>query len=123
MSEVLTPSTTLSSPQNKILALAIKDKNSLYMSYMPFIKGGGLFIPTPRAYQLGDEVFMLITLLEEPDRIPVPGKVVWISPRGTQGGRAAGIGIQFGEQDKGVLRTKIDTYLAGFKSERPTHTM
>ncbi|MFN2350226.1 MAG: pilus assembly protein PilZ, partial [Thioalkalivibrio sp.] len=38
-----------------ILSLAIKDKNSLYAAYMPFVKNGGLFIPTQKPYKLGDE--------------------------------------------------------------------
>ena len=29
-----------------ILSLTIKDKGALYAAYMPFIKNGGLFIPT-----------------------------------------------------------------------------
>ncbi|QKT04837.1 PilZ domain-containing protein [Ectothiorhodospiraceae bacterium 2226] len=107
-----------------ILSLAIKDKSALYAAYMPFIKNGGLFIPTPKQYRLGDEVFMLLTLMDEKERIPVAGKVVWITPRGAQTNRAAGIGVQFAEQDRGAARAKIETYLAGaLKSDRPTHTM
>ena len=46
-------------PRNGILSLAIKDKSVLYAAYMPFIRNGGLFIPTNKHYRLGDEVFML----------------------------------------------------------------
>jgi len=46
-------------PRNGILSLTIKDKSVLYAAYMPFIKNGGLFIPTNKSYRLGDEVFML----------------------------------------------------------------
>lgn len=107
-----------------ILSLTIKDKNALYAAYMQFIKNGGLFIPTIKRYQLGDEVFMLLTLMEESERIPVAGKVVWITPQGSEGNRAAGIGVQFSDQDGGVARNKIEGYLAGaLQSERPTHTM
>ena len=42
-----------------LLTLTIKDKSALYLAYMPFIKNGGLFIPTNSSYKLGDEVFML----------------------------------------------------------------
>lgn len=107
-----------------ILSLTIKDKSALYAAYMPFIKKGGLFVPTNKSYQLGDEVFMLLTLMEETEKLPVPGKVVWITPAGAQGNRAAGIGVQFGDQDGGAARAKIETYLAGaLKSDRPTHTL
>jgi type IV pilus assembly protein PilZ len=107
-----------------ILSLTIKDKNALYAAYMQFVRNGGLFIPTTKRYQLGDEVFMLLTLMEDSERIPVAGKVVWITPAGAEGNRAAGIGVQFSDQDGGVARNKIEAYLAGaLESERPTHTM
>ena len=107
-----------------ILSLTIKDKNALYADYMQFVKNGGLFIPTNKKYRLGDEVFMLLTLMEETERIPVAGKIIWVTPIGAEGNRAAGIGVQFSDQDGGVARNKIETYLAGaLKSDRPTHTM
>lgn len=106
-----------------ILSLTIKDKAVLYAAYMPFVKNGGLFIPTPKQYKLGDEVFVLLSLMEEADRIPVAGKVIWITPKNAAGNRAAGIGIQFNDQDN-TARNKIETYLAGaLQSDRPTHTM
>ena len=45
-----------------ILSLAIKDKAALYNAYMPFIRQGGIFVPTARRYFIGDEVFLLLTL-------------------------------------------------------------
>lgn len=106
-----------------IMSLTIKDKAVLYAAYMPFVKNGGLFIPTPKPYKLGEEVFVLLSLMEESDKIPVAGKVVWVTPRGAGGNRAAGIGIQFNDQDD-TARRKIETYLAGaLQSDRPTHTM
>ena len=112
------------SPRQGILSLTIKDKSALYAAYMPFVKNGGLFIPTNKSYQLGDEVFMLLTLMEETEKIPVAGKIVWITPKGAQGNRATGIGVQFSDQDDGTARGKIETYLAGaLKSDRQTHTM
>lgn len=111
-------------PKQSILSLTIKGKSALYAAYMPFVKNGGLFIPTNKDYALGDEVFMLLTLMEEKEKLPVAGKIVWITPKGAQGNRAAGIGVQFSEQDGGKVRNKIETYLAGaLKSDRQTHTM
>ena len=93
-----------------ILTLTIKDKAVLYAAYMPYIRQG-------------DEVFLLLNLMDEPEKIPVAGKVVWITPRGAQGNRAAGIGVQFNGEDE-TARTKIESYLAGsLSSDRPTHTM
>lgn len=114
----------ISPTRQGILSLTIKDKNALYAAYMQFVKNGGLFIPTNKKYRLGDEVFMLLTLMEETERIPVAGKIIWVTPIGAEGSRAAGIGVQFSDQDGGVARNKIETYLAGaLKSDRPTHTM
>ena len=110
-------------PRQGILSLTIRDKSALYASYMPFIKNGGLFIPTAKPYKLGDEVFMLLTLTDSKEKLPVAGKVVWITPKGSQGNKTAGIGVQFNDQDD-VARSKIETYLAGaLQSDRHTHTM
>ena len=65
----------------------------------------------------------MLNLMDEPEKIPVAGKVAWITPRGAQGNRAAGVGVQFNESDN-VARNKIETYLAGaLKSDRVTHTL
>ena len=114
----------LSGARQGIVNLTIKDKSVLYAAYMQFVKNGGLFIPTSKRYQLGDEVFILLTLMEEAERIPVAGKVVWITPAGSEGNRAAGVGVQFSDQDGGATRNKIESYLAGaLESDRPTNTM
>ena len=71
-------------------------------------------MPTPKRYFLGDEVFLLLTLLEDKDRLPVAGKVVWVTPPGAQGNRAAGIGVQFADSAEGeAVKGKIETMLAG----------
>ncbi len=111
------------SSRNGILSLTIKDKAVLYSAYMPFLSNGGLFVPTNKSYKIGDEVFMLLTLIDEPEKIPIAGKVVWVTPRGAQGNRTAGIGVQFSEQDA-AANAKIENHLAGaLGSDRPTHTM
>ncbi len=107
-----------------ILTLNIQDKIALYAAYMPFVKNGGLFIPTTRPHQLGDEVFALVTLVEQDERLPVAGKVIWITPSGAQGKRTPGIGIQFSTQDGGVTQKKIETIIAGMRdSQHYSHTM
>ena len=67
-----------------ILSLTIKDKAVLYAAYMPFLDNGGIFVPTNKRYSIGDEVFMLLTLMDEPEKIPIAGRVVWITPAGAQ---------------------------------------
>jgi type IV pilus assembly protein PilZ len=108
-----------------VLSLSIKEKTALFAAYMPFLKGGGIFIPTTKQYKLGDEVFMLLTLMEDPNKIPVAGKVVWITPAGAHGGKTQGIGVQFDKNDSGVAaRNKVEGLLGGsLKSARQTHTM
>ena len=78
-----------------ILSLTIKDRAVLYAAYMPFFRHGGLFVPTNKRYELGEEVFILLALMDEPEKIPINGKVVWVTPKGAQGNRQAGIGGQF----------------------------
>jgi type IV pilus assembly protein PilZ len=113
-----------SSARQGILSLTIKDKNALYAAFMDYVKGGGLFIPTSKQYKLGDEVFMLLSLMNESERIPVAGTIIWITPVGAEGSRSTGVGVQFNDQDGGAARAKIETYLAGTAaSGRPTHTM
>lgn len=113
-------------PKKGILSLKISDENMLYQAYMPFLKSGGIFIPTNKIYSIGEEVFLLLTLMKEADRIPVAGTVVWLTPKGAQGNHAAGIGVHFSDVDgAGVaVKSKIENYLADrLKSEKPTHTM
>ncbi|MDY6993773.1 MAG: PilZ domain-containing protein [Pseudomonadota bacterium] len=110
--------------RRNMLTLSISDENTLYSSYLPFLKHGGLFIPTEKNYKLGDEVFVLLTLMNDGEKTPVAGKVVWINPKGVQGRRPQGIGVQFSEQDRGATRNKIEKYLANLlKSEKNTYTM
>ncbi len=107
-----------------ILSISIPDKQALYKAYMPFVQGGGLFVPSGKRFQLGDEVFLLLTVMEE-ERLPIPGKVVWITPRGAVGNRKAGIGVQFADTSDGAhARTVIETHLAEMvKSDVRTHSM
>ena len=108
-----------------VLSLNIREKAALYAAYMPFLRGGGIFIPTSRQYQLGEEVFMLLSLMDDPNRIAVQGKVVWITPEGVQGNRTQGIGVQFTDDDTGgAARVIIEKILSeSLASPRPTHTM
>lgn len=108
-----------------VLSLNINSKSALYAAYMPFIKQGGLFIPTTRPYAIGDEIFMLLTLMDEPARLPIAGTVVWITPAGAQGNKNQGIGVRFSADESGqAARNKIETILGGhLNSSRPTHTI
>ena len=108
-----------------VISLQINEKAALYAAYIPWVEGGGIFIPTTRPYKLADEVFMLLTLMDDPNRIAVQGKVVWITPPGIQGARAQGIGVQFTKDDTGrAAKGRIEGILGALlASSRPTHTM
>ena len=119
------PNDTTGMVRPGVLSLSIKEKSALFAAYMPFIKGGGLFIPTNKSYKMGEEVFMLLTLMADPAKLPVSGKVVWITPAGAHGTRTQGVGVQFAFNESGKsAQNKIEGLLGGsLKSVRPTHTM
>ena len=108
-----------------VLSLNISSKSALYAAYMPFLVNGGIFVPTPKSYKLGDEVFMLLQLMDDATRHPVAGSVVWVTPDGAQGGKTQGIGVQFSaDESSRVLRDRVEKVLAGhLGSSRPTHTL
>lgn len=107
-----------------VISISIKDKQALYMAYMPFIKNGGIFVQSKKDYQLGNEVFLLLKLKGESEQISVAGKVIWVTPENAQDSRSRGVGIQFGSQDSKTIISKIETKLgASLKSKRRTHTM
>jgi type IV pilus assembly protein PilZ len=114
---------TIPDTKHGILSLSIKEMAVLYSAYMPFLAHGGLFIPTRKHYDVGDEVFILLNLMEEPERIPLAGTVVWITPPNAQGNRAQGIGVHFNDRDN-PARPKIENYLTGMlNGSHPTHTL
>lgn len=117
--------TNIGGARQGILSLAVKDKAQLYGAYMPYLKQGGIFVPTIKRYFLGDEVFLLLTLPESSERLPVAGKIIWVTPPGAQGNRPAGIGVQFADSNEGeTVKGKIETLLAGMlTSDKPTQTM
>ncbi|MDR3221546.1 MAG: PilZ domain-containing protein [Candidatus Accumulibacter sp.] len=112
-------------PRPSVLSLNINSKSALYAAYMPFLKNGGIFIPTTRNYGLGDEVFMLLALMNDPNKLPIAGTVVWIMPQGAQNSKAQGIGVHFKSDESGTeAKRKIEGLLGGvLQSSRPTHTM
>lgn len=115
----------LSGSRPGVLSLNIREKSALYAAYMSALKNGGIFIPTNKPYRVGDDVFMLLSLLHDPNKLPVAGKVVWITPPSAQGNKTQGIGVQFNDDESGIAaRTKIESLLGGYlQSSRPTHTM
>ncbi|HVR53095.1 MAG TPA: pilus assembly protein PilZ, partial [Pseudorhodoferax sp.] len=68
-------SSSASAPRPSVIQLALKEKAALYAAYIPLFAEGGMFIPTTRDYQLGDDVYVLLSLPEDPQRYPIAGRV------------------------------------------------
>lgn len=114
-----------SSPRPSVIQLAIKEKAALYAAYIPLFSEGGVFIPTNKEYRIGDDIYMLLSLPNEPQRYPVAGKVAWITPAKAANNRTQGVGVQFPSDDKSrQLKLRIEEILgAHLASERPTQTI
>ena len=112
-------------PRPSVIQLAIKEKAALYAAYISQFTDGGIFIPSAKDYKLGDDVYVLMTLPEDPQRYPVAGKVAWVTPAKAAGNRTQGIGIRFPSDEKSkLLKIKIEQLLgAHLGSERPTQTI
>lgn len=108
-----------------VIQLSIKEKAALYAAYIPLFADGGIFIPSSRDYRLGDDVYVLLTLPDDPQRYPVAGKVAWVTPTKAQGGRTQGVGIRFPADDKSrQLKLKIEEILGtSLGSDRQTQTL
>lgn len=117
------PRSTAGSP--KMMTLNINSRSALHAAYMPYIKAGGLFIPTPKPYNPGDEIFLILQLMDDPAKLPVKTKVVWITPPNAQNGKTQGVGVQFAADEAGQqLKIKIEQILgSALGSNRPTHTL
>jgi type IV pilus assembly protein PilZ len=68
---------------------------------------------------------VLITLLDDPQRYPIAGKVAWITPARAAGNRTQGIGIRFPKDEKSAqLKSRIEEILGNaLGSDRPTQTI
>jgi type IV pilus assembly protein PilZ len=108
-----------------VLSLAIKEKAALYAAYMPFLKQGGIFVPTTKPYNIGDEIYLILSLMDDPNKYPIAGKVVWITPPGANNNKAQGIGVHFPADETGQrAKVRIEEILgAALRSSRATHTL
>lgn len=102
---------TLQKARHDILNIRIEDDASLQSAYMPFVTGGGLFIPAEGEFNLGEEVFVLLELSEVKDPLPIAGKVIWVTPESASREWMRGVGLQFSQDDQGV-KELIESRLA-----------
>lgn len=108
-----------------VLSLVIKEKAALYAAYMPFFKNGGIFVPTNKNYQLGDEIYLILSLINDPNKYPIAGKVAWITPATAGNNKTQGIGVHFPNDESGQkIKARIEELLgAALRSTRITHTL
>lgn len=119
------PSAASNSPRPSVIQLSIKEKAALYAAYIPLFTDGGIFIPSTRDYRIGDDVYVLLSLPDDPQRYPVAGKVAWVTPAKAAAGRTQGVGIRFPADEKSrQLKLKIEEILgSSLGSDRPTQTI
>jgi type IV pilus assembly protein PilZ len=112
-------------PRPSVLSLAIKEKAALYAAYMPFLKHGGMFVPTSKPYKIGEEIYLILSLMDDPNKYPIAGTVAWITPPGANNSKAQGIGVHFPADETGQrARSRIEEILgAALRSSRATHTL
>lgn len=108
-----------------VIQLVFREKGALYAAYIPVFADGGLFVPTTRDYKLGEDIYLLLSLPDDPQRYPVAGKVAWITPPNAPGGRTQGVGVKFPSDEKTrLLRVKIEEILGtSISSAKPTQTL
>ncbi|HJV51162.1 MAG TPA: PilZ domain-containing protein [Noviherbaspirillum sp.] len=108
-----------------VLSLPIKEKAALYAAYMPFLNNGGIFVPTNKRYKIGDEIYLILTLMDDPTKYPIAGKIAWVTPPGANNNKAQGVGVQFSSDESGQrVKARIEELLgAALRSSRATHTL
>jgi type IV pilus assembly protein PilZ len=108
-----------------VIQLVFREKGALYAAYIPLFAEGGLFVPTTREYKLGDDIYLLLSLPDDPQRFPVAGKVAWITPANASGGRTQGVGVRFPTDEKTrQLKAKIEELLGtSLQGSKPTQTI
>jgi len=108
-----------------VIQLVFREKGALYAAYIPIFSEGGLFVPTTREYKLGEDIYLLLSLPDDPQRFPVAGKVAWLTPANASGGRTQGVGVRFPNDEKSrQLKIKIEEVLGtSISSSKPTQTL
>ena len=106
-----------------IIQTTIPDVETLFACYMPYVQNGGLFIPSKEPATLGEEIFVLATLPEQSQKIPLKGKVVWVSHK-QNGLKMQGFGIQLTGEKGLFFKNEAERLLAGLKTDgRKSYTM
>ncbi|HVY53389.1 MAG TPA: PilZ domain-containing protein [Gammaproteobacteria bacterium] len=94
-----------------VLHYTINDPVELNLAYMPFINGGGLFIPSEKAYPLGTHVVIELLMPGHKDSLRIEGKVVWITPPNALYQVLSGMGVQLTGAQAAIIRSQIEAGL------------
>ena len=94
------PSSDRGALRASLLQFSPKDANTLFAHYITKFTHGGMFVPTARAFEMGAEVILALSLPQRPERFALRGRVAWITPAKAPYGRSQGIGIAFEEGEK-----------------------
>lgn len=107
-----------------IITCHIEDITTLYLSYLSFVDNGAIFVPSSHEQQLGDEVFIAVTLPHSSERLPMNGKVIWVNNK-ANANRPAGFAVQIGNDAAGQrIKNEVERLLAGkLNSQQSTYTM
>lgn len=104
----------------------ILDIVQLYRAYMPFVKGGAIFLPTEKEnIKLGDILKIKLSLPEAKGDFAFSGKVIWITPRKLLSEEIkTGIGVHIDGPEASEIREQIETLIKDYlNSDQPTDTM
>jgi type IV pilus assembly protein PilZ len=105
------------------LTAEIEDIKELFRCYMPFVKGGALFVKTNLPLKLGESVSVVLTLPDALEPEMFDTEVVWITPQGAQNVNPPGVGVLLNNTEN-RLQVKIEKALGTqAASPEPTYTM
>lgn len=97
--------------EKRNLNYTIKDPLELNLSYMPFISGGGLFVPSFETYSLGEIIILDLLLPGKKESIKIEGKIIWITPSNALHHVLPGIGIQFIGATAAAIKSQVEANL------------
>lgn len=115
---------TIKSSKLKIIPIRFGNLDQLYKSYMPFLKNGGLFLPTNVTFSMGQSLMLVIQLPDIKEKFQVLGSVIWVTPENADNHRKCGVGMEFTDSAGISLGHRIMGLLSDRKdSDTPTYTL
>ena len=111
--------------RRKKMNITIRDRTLLYNSWMSFSKTGGLFVPSEEPFKIGDEVMIVLNVMEHDRGFILLCKVGWISASAGNAAHPKGVGLVFPGDDNGrAAKAVCEMNLAGLlDNPRMTYTM